>query len=101
MRLIVTSLLYLSLSFPDKAENETLTDNYNSERVLRKKYFNLIEDMKGKIRVFCRSRPLSKSELGRGNFAVVNSPDEYTIHVKTARGVKEFAFDRSVSQALR
>ena len=77
-----------------RLENETLMDNYNSERVLRKKYFNVIEDMKGKIRVYCRSRPLSKTEFGRGNVAIVNSPDEYTIHVKTSRGIKEFAFDR-------
>ena len=68
----------------------------HSERVLRKKYFNMIEDMKGKIRVYCRSRPLSKTELGRGNFSIINSPDEFTIHVKTNRGVKEFAFDRLV-----
>ena len=25
----------------------------------------MVEDMKGKIRVYCRVRPLSKSELGR------------------------------------
>ena len=46
-------------------ENKTLTENYNSERILRKKYYNMVEDMKGKIRVYCRSRPLSKSELER------------------------------------
>ena len=46
-------------------ENKTLTENYNSERILRKKYYNMVEDMKGKIRVYCRSRPLSRSELER------------------------------------
>ena len=45
------------------SELKTLTENYNSERTLRKKYYNMIEDMKGKIRVYCRVRPLSKSEL--------------------------------------
>lgn len=44
-------------------ENKVLTENYNSERVLRKKYYNMVEDMKGKIRVYCRARPLSKTEL--------------------------------------
>lgn len=44
-------------------ELKTLTENYNSERTLRKKYYNMIEDMKGKIRVYCRVRPLSKSEV--------------------------------------
>lgn len=48
-----------------RAELKNLTDNYNSERVLRKKYYNMIEDMKGKIRVYCRARPLSQSERAR------------------------------------
>ena len=47
------------------SELKTTIDNYNSERILRKKYYNLIEDMKGKIRVYCRVRPLSGSEKAR------------------------------------
>ncbi|XP_065843071.1 uncharacterized protein [Oscarella lobularis] len=76
-----------------EAEKRTLTENYNSERVLRKKYYNMVEDMKGKIRVFCRARPLSRSEKERGNHLVISSPDEYSIVVDTPRGVKEFQFD--------
>ncbi|XP_077988822.1 uncharacterized protein LOC144443263 isoform X2 [Glandiceps talaboti] len=76
------------------SENKSLTDNWNSERVLRKKYYNMVEDMKGKIRVYCRSRPLSKDELGRGNFSVIKSPDEYTISVTSSRGTKEFQYDQ-------
>ncbi len=34
-------------------------------QVLRKKYYNMVEDMKGKIRVYCRVRPMSKSEIKR------------------------------------
>ncbi|KAI8507762.1 hypothetical protein Bbelb_140020 [Branchiostoma belcheri] len=75
------------------AKNETLSENYNSERVLRKKYYNMVEDMKGKIRVYCRSRPLSGSELERGNVKIIRSPDEYTIQVDSNRGTKEFQFD--------
>ncbi|XP_062575778.1 myosin-11-like isoform X1 [Saccostrea cucullata] len=74
-------------------ENKVLTENYNSERVLRKKYYNMVEDMKGKIRVYCRARPLSSGETERGNFSVVKSPDEYTINVESSRGTKEFQFD--------
>jgi ABC-type phosphate transport system auxiliary subunit len=48
-----------------REEVKVLGDNFNSERVLRKKYFNMVEDMKGKIRVYCRARPLSKDELAR------------------------------------
>lgn len=93
------------------SELKTLTENYNSERMLRKKYYNMIEDMKGKIRVYCRVRPLSKSELGmvmglftmyysilstatmQGCLNITESPDEYTINVQSSRGLKEFQFD--------
>lgn len=45
-------------------------DNFSSVffficQVLRKKYYNMVEDMKGKIRVYCRARPLSSTETGR------------------------------------
>ncbi|XP_041465181.1 myosin-10-like [Lytechinus variegatus] len=72
-----------------KAANE----NYNSERVLRKKYYNMVEDMKGKIRVYCRARPLSGSEKERGNYSIIKAPDEYTIDITSSRGNKEFQFD--------
>ncbi|XP_071110400.1 uncharacterized protein [Haliotis cracherodii] len=75
-------------------ENKTLTENFNSERVLRKKYYNMVEDMKGKIRVYCRARPLSGSEKDRGNFSVLKSADEYSIEVSSQRGIKEFQFDQ-------
>ncbi|XP_067665807.1 uncharacterized protein [Haliotis asinina] len=75
-------------------ENKTLTENFNSERVLRKKYYNMVEDMKGKIRVYCRARPLSTSEKERGNYSVLRSGDEYSIEVSSQRGLKEFQFDQ-------
>ena len=34
-------------------------------QILRKKYYNMVEDMKGKIRVYARCRPLSTSEKDR------------------------------------
>ncbi|XP_053405776.1 uncharacterized protein LOC123566477 isoform X3 [Mercenaria mercenaria] len=74
-------------------ENIVLTKNFESERVLRKKYYNMVEDMKGKIRVYCRARPMSKSELERGNKPVCKSSDEYTISVEATRGLKEFQYD--------
>jgi len=77
-----------------RTENAELVENYNSERILRKKYYNQIEDMKGKIRVYCRARPLSKTETARGNHSVILSPDEYTLQVSTKRGMKEFQFDQ-------
>ncbi|RUS80622.1 hypothetical protein EGW08_011632 [Elysia chlorotica] len=75
-------------------ETKVLTENYNSERVLRKKYYNMVEDMKGKIRVYCRARPLSNSEKERGNHSVLKSTDEYTLAVNATRGLKEFQYDQ-------
>ena len=63
-------------------ENKIFAENFHSERILRKKYYNMVEDMKGKIRVYCRSRPLSRSELDRGNYNIISSPDEYTLVVQ-------------------
>ncbi|XP_065672562.1 kinesin-related protein 2 isoform X3 [Hydra vulgaris] len=74
-------------------ENKTLVENFNSERVLRKKYYNIVEDMKGKIRVYARARPLSRSELERGNYDITQSPDEYSIIIQTPRGPKDFQYD--------
>ncbi|KAL8610796.1 hypothetical protein ACOMHN_016779 [Nucella lapillus] len=75
-------------------ENKVLTENFNSERVLRKKYYNMVEDMKGKIRVYARARPLSSGEKERGNVSVVKSPDEFSVQVMSQRGQKEFQYDQ-------
>lgn len=50
-----------------KAHNDlgTIEVKYKEEQVKRKKLHNELEDMKGKIRVFCRVRPLTSSELER------------------------------------
>jgi chromosome segregation ATPase len=74
-------------------ENAVLQENFNSERVLRKKYYNMMEDMKGKVRVYCRVRPLSGSEKERGNHEVVTAPDEYTLVVSDGNRHEEFGFD--------
>ncbi|XP_072447376.1 uncharacterized protein [Chiloscyllium punctatum] len=77
-----------------KLENKNLVKNLNTEKTLRKKYCNMVEDLKGKIHVFCRTRPLSKSELTHGSQCIVQSPDEYTVTIKSSHGVKEFQFDQ-------
>ncbi|XP_043529900.1 kinesin-like protein 2 isoform X2 [Chiloscyllium plagiosum] len=77
-----------------KLENKNLVKNLNTEKTLRKKYCNMVEDLKGKIHVFCRIRPLSKSELTHGSQCIVQSPDEYTVTIKSSHGVKEFQFDQ-------
>lgn len=58
------------------AEMEAL---YKEEQVLRKRYFNMMEDMKGKIRVYCRWRPLSEKETLEKQRSVIIAPDEFTV----------------------
>ena len=48
----------------------------------------------GKIRVYCRVRPLSRTEKANKNKCAVFVPDEYTVKIEMNRGgVKEFQFD--------
>lgn len=80
--------------------NKRLLEDINRERVLRKKYFNTIEDLKGKIRVYCRLRPLTSMEQrahqNQTSFADVVDP--YTLVINPpSKGAKEFHFDRVFS----
>ena len=53
-----------------------------SHQAMRRKFYNELEDLKGKIRVFCRVRPLSGSEKERGCEQAVKCADEYSIGLK-------------------
>ncbi|XP_031488283.1 kinesin-like protein KIN-14I isoform X2 [Nymphaea colorata] len=76
---------------------------YKEEQVLRKRYFNTIEDMKGKIRVYCRLRPLTDKEIADKERSVVTSLDEFTVeHLwkveKTKQYIYDHVFDSRASQ---
>ncbi|GMI68275.1 ZWICHEL, KINESIN-LIKE CALMODULIN-BINDING PROTEIN, POTATO KINESIN-LIKE CALMODULIN-BINDING PROTEIN [Hibiscus trionum] len=74
------------------AELEAL---YKEEQVLRKRYFNTIEDMKGKIRVFCRVRPLNEKEMVEKERKVLTSLDEFTVeHPWKDDKAKQHMYDR-------
>ncbi|CAI7779795.1 unnamed protein product [Closterium sp. NIES-54] len=69
---------------------------YKEEIVLRKRYYNMMEDMKGKIRVYARWRPLSGRERGEGQRMVLEMPDEFTLQHPWKDGgqPKAYQFDR-------
>lgn len=75
-------------------EMEVMKSAYKEEQLLRKKYFNMMEDMKGKIRVYCRSRPIHAKESQAGHKLACSFTDPYTIDVATALQSKSFGFDR-------
>ena len=58
-----------------KQERDILRDKYDKETLIRKRLHNAIEDMKGKIRVFCRVRPMSDHENNIGSLPVVTITD--------------------------
>ncbi|EDQ93076.1 uncharacterized protein MONBRDRAFT_13526 [Monosiga brevicollis MX1] len=76
-----------------RTDNASLQEQVNEERKLRKQYYNKIEDMKGKIRVYCRVRPLSGSEKARDCVSVVHSPDEFTMEIRDGQKAEDFQFD--------
>lgn len=72
---------------------EELEKLYKEESITRKKLYNAMEDMKGKIRVYCRVRPLLQFEKDRGQEMAVNIPDELTINLNWKDKKREFTFD--------
>ncbi|KAF1320942.1 Kinesin-like protein, partial [Globisporangium splendens] len=82
-----------------KADFTKLEASYREEQSLRKKYYNMIEDMKGKIRVYARCRPMSSSERDRGCGTCVKFVDEYSLELETPRGPKPFSYDQVFSPA--
>lgn len=74
---------------------EYLDKEYKKEAVMRKKYFNQIEDLKGKIRVYCRVRPMLPFEKSRGQAVAVSVPDDMTIthQWKDEKKDREYVFD--------
>jgi hypothetical protein len=79
-----------------KRLNQKLLVDFNKEQIIRKRLHNEIEDMKGKIRVYLRVRPFSKSEAERGCTEAVTKDGKQSICVKGASGPdskKSYEFD--------
>jgi len=66
---------------------------YQDEQRLRKKYHNEIEDMKGKIRVYARCRPMAAYEIERNCEQVLTFTSDQDLEVMKERGPKPFTFD--------
>lgn len=56
----------------------------------------MMEDMKGKIRVYCRVRPIIDHEAKKGQQFIIHIPDELTVaHPwKDEKKLREYSFDR-------
>jgi len=82
---------------------EYLDKEYKKEQIMRKRYFNQIEDLKGKIRVYCRVRPMLPFEKNRGQEISVSVPDDMTItHAwKSEAKDREYVFDSVFTPDIR
>ena len=62
---------------------------------MRKRLFNQIEDMKGKIRVYARTRPMSNKETTEGQNIALKFPDPFTLEHpwKEEKKPRSYQFD--------
>ena len=74
---------------------------YKKEMKLRKQYYNTIQELKGNIRVYVRTRPMSETELSGGHTCVLTFPsgDEIRIQDPTSGRLKVMEFDQVYSPA--
>lgn len=77
-----------------KKDLDGVAEKFKEEQVKRKHLLNELEDMKGKIRVYCRVRPFSKTESAdeTKNKMCVTINDEMSLTVK-GRFVHPYNFD--------
>ena len=74
--------------------------NYQRETAERRRVFNLLQEARGNIRVFCRVRPLLGKEIGTESTVVTTNPNNYSelaVECDGGRGgvptLKKFEFD--------
>ncbi|CAM9233267.1 unnamed protein product, partial [Hapterophycus canaliculatus] len=90
---------HLELELKEATANTSRIEGlYQIEQVLRKKYWNMMEDMKGKIRVFARCRPFAQYEISQDCKRAVRFLDETTVEVDGHHGAKQFVFDAVFSE---
>ena len=80
-----------------KQDYANLETAYKEEQLLRKKYFNMMEESKGNIRVYCRIRPISNEELRLGASQSIDVHDMYTLKVESKNGLKQFEYSKVFS----
>ena len=64
-------------------QNEKLWVRYQLESDQRKRLHNQIEDMKEKIRVYCRVRPLNQNKAKNGSAVTV--VDQFTLKINVKK----------------
>ncbi|TYZ57941.1 hypothetical protein PybrP1_003569 [[Pythium] brassicae (nom. inval.)] len=71
-----------------------VVENYKREMKERKRLFNLVQELKGNIRVLCRVRPISKPEISSGSKMVCKFTNEEITLAGDKGKMKTWEFDR-------
>ena len=74
-----------------------LADKYKREYRERKRLFNVVQELRGNIRVFCRIRPISSNESKNGNHEIISYPkdeDNELIVTRKDGRLSKFEFDQ-------
>merc|ERR1719281_735700 len=88
-------MLNKTLGFNEKLVTDTM-EKYKKELSLRRKYFNLVQELRGNIRVFCRVRPLLPFELKKGATSCLKFPpaEDFVVKVNAGDEIMTFEYDR-------
>lgn len=71
-----------------------VVENYKREMKERKRLFNLVQELKGNIRVLCRVRPISKTEVNNGSKMICKFTNEEITLAGEKGKLKTWEFDR-------
>jgi hypothetical protein len=84
-----------------RSQIKKLRDDFWGEMQERKRLFNLVQELRGNIRVFCRVRPRIASEIAAGHEECVRFPEEDSVLVTrgTSGTEKLFQFDKVFQQS--
>jgi DNA replication protein DnaC len=74
--------------------NAQLHKDLAREQAARKRLHNEMEDLKGRIRVYVRVRPFSRSEVEKSSTEAVYKDGKLSVVVKTDETKKTFDFDQ-------
>ena len=79
-----------------RQEKDAALNRYQQECVLRKKFSSMVSDLKGKVRVICRVRPITSQETDAGCTLAVEhhgNEDRVQVDLMNMQAPREFTFD--------
>jgi Cdc6-like AAA superfamily ATPase len=76
-----------------QSEMERASAKLKKEVVERRRLHNLVQELKGNIRVFCRVRPMSQKDTNAGQRPAVTFPGEGDVTIDVSGKVQAFQYD--------